>query len=111
MRPCLRKLDPGFWTYGCVSFLVPIDLKLVHMPQTPEAIFFATWKVFPVKLNKILHKISPYFWKLDDFLQSYEGHLYPENYKKNIKNYVFGAIPTVKFPFNCCPQNPPFLKL
>ena len=47
----------------------------------PKGYFFATWKIFPMKLDKILHKMSPLFWKLDDFWQSYEG-LYPKNYKK-----------------------------
>ena len=41
-------------------------------------------KTVAVKLNKILHKISPCFWKLDDFSQSYDG-LSPENYQKKRK--------------------------
>ena len=53
--------------------------------------------------------MSTYFWKLDDFWQSYEG-LYLQNYKKSIKNYVFGAIPSMKVHFNFCPQKPPYLE-
>ena len=30
--------------------------------------------------------------------------------QKSIKNYVFGAIPSMKVPFNFCPQKPPFLE-
>ena len=41
-------------------------------------------KTVAVKLNKILHKISPCFWKLDDFSKSYDS-LSPENYKKKKK--------------------------
>ena len=44
-----------------------------------------------------MHKIRLYFWKLNDFWQSYEG-LSLEYCKRNIKNYVSAAIPRMKFP-------------
>ena len=53
--------------------------------------------------------MSTYFWKMDDFWQIYEG-LYLGNYKKSVKNYVFGVIPSMKVPFNFCPQKLPFLE-
>ena len=31
-----------------------------------------------------------------------------EDYKKNIKNSVFGATLSMTFPFNSYPQKPPF---
>ena len=35
--------------------------------------------------------------------------VYPqETTKKCIKNHVFGAIPSMKFAFNSCPQKAPF---
>ena len=46
---------------------------------------------------------------MDDFWQIYEG-LYLENYKKSVKNYVFGVIPSMKVPFNFFPQKPLFLE-
>ena len=51
--------------------------------------------------------MSTYFWKMDDFWQIYEG-LYLENYKKSVKNYVFGVIPSMKVPFNFFRKNPLF---
>ena len=46
IRPCLRKLDQGFWTYGCVNLLIPIDPKLVLRPQTPKVIYLPHEKYF-----------------------------------------------------------------
>ena len=53
--------------------------------------------------------MSTYFWKLDDIWQSYEG-LYLQNYKKSIKNYAFGAIPSMKVPFKFGPKKLAFLE-
>ena len=55
-----------------------------HKLSISKDCFLATWNVFLVKLDKTLHKISPYFWKLNNFWQVYEG-LSPENYKKTSK--------------------------
>ena len=109
MRPCVQKLDTGFCTYSFVSLLVPLGPKPVLRSQTLNTASFVRRKIFPVNLDKILHKISLYFWKLDDCWQSYEG-LSPEDYKKAIKNSVFAATPSMTFSFNSCQQNPPFLE-
>ena len=64
--------------------MAPVSPKLVPRPQIPKAVFLEAWKVFPVKLDKFLHKISFYFWKVNDFWQGYEG-LFPETIKNHQK--------------------------
>ena len=47
-----------------VSLLAPIGPKLVLRPHTPKATFLQLENIFPVKLDKILHKIKHLFLKI-----------------------------------------------
>ena len=52
MRPCLQKLEPGFWIYDFASLLALIDQKLVPKLQSPKATFLL------IKVDKMLDKVS-----------------------------------------------------
>ena len=113
LRPCLQKIRYVVLTYSFISLLAPIGPKVVLSLQTPKATL-ATWKVFSVKLDKVLRKIILYSWKFDNFdkvvrvTQKEHRKGYTENYKKTIKNSVFGATLSMKFPVHSCPPKPTF---
>ena len=54
-----------------------------------------------------MHKVSLYFWKLDELWGFIPRKLQKIKEKEN-KNPVFDTTPSMKFPFNSCQQNPPF---
>ena len=75
----------------------------------PDHKGYFSCKIFPVKLHKILHKLSLVIsekWMVFDKVM----RVYPQKTtKKPSKISVFGATPSMKFPFNSCPQKVPFL--
>ena len=86
MGSCLQKI--GFWVlhiWLCKSFSLNWA-KTSFSVQDPKGYSFASWKIFPIKLkkifpDKILHHISLFFCKWDDFWRSYWG-VYPQRTTK-----------------------------
>ena len=77
MRPCLWKLELGFWTYGLTRLLGPSSPIVVSMPQTPKSInilrfndfigfilwFFKKWGPASENLSQVSRLRARYaFW-------------------------------------------------
>ena len=104
------------WGLVCKNW-IQVSGLMSFCPNWPKTSSYApdhkgyfSCKIFPVKLHKILHKLSLVIsekWMVFDKVM----RVYPQKTtKKPSEISVFGATPSMKFPFNSCPQNIPFLE-
>ena len=56
MRPCLWKLEPGFWTYGWIDLLGPSDSNILSRPQAQRSMNFLRFHNFIGFISWFLRK-------------------------------------------------------
>ena len=59
MRPCLWKLNPGFWTYCWIRLLGPSGPNVSSRPQTPRSRNFLRFCNFIGFISRFLGKWGP----------------------------------------------------
>ena len=68
MRSCLWKLEPRFWTYGCIRLLGPSGSNVVSRPQAQGQKFFWDFMILLGSFHiswgneSCLWKLEPGFW-------------------------------------------------
>ena len=87
----MLKLEPGFQT-GLIHLLASSCPKLVFRPQTPNVTALVSKSFFLSNSIKFCMKQALIF-KFCVIFDKVMSVLFPENYKKPIKNLLFGAIP------------------